>query len=277
MNAELHCGQISMTSGSKKECVQRDVVHRMAPVDGRAIIKCGNSGCIGSCPLSVVEYGYQAGKEPAQLHVDLWEDFPAPEHLWNHESKRLSYQVSKVKCGRLGAKRCVNSLGSLVETVLLAAMGPCAPSEAVPFSSGFVVTSEHAVISGLSAGSFDPVQGISRVDCAVTHGFGGVESMPRAAYMMSTPRKPVFFSSGIEATSEHAGISVFSAESSAPVQSTSCVDGAFSHGIRWNHVWWVLWKSHVSCTPRKVSTRCGDAICTCWLSWSRIGVSRHVH
>ena len=109
-------------------------------------------------------------------------------------------------------------------------MGPCAPSEPVPFSSGFVVTSEHAIISGLSAGSFAPVQGISRVDCAVTHGVGGVESVPRATYM-STPSKPVFFSSGIEVTSEHAGISVFSAESSAPVQGTSCVARAVSHGF----------------------------------------------
>ena len=95
-----------------------------------------------------------------------------------------------------------------METVLPAAMGPCAPSEPVPFSSGLVVTSEHAVISGLSAGSFAPLQGTSRVDCAVTHGLGGVESVPRATYIC-TPSKPVFFSSGLEVTSEHAVISVF--------------------------------------------------------------------
>ena len=47
--------------------------------------------------------------------------------------------------------------------------------------------------------------------------------------------------------------------------------------IRWNHVWWILWKRHVSCTSRKVSTWCEHAMRTCWLSWSRIGVSRHVH
>ena len=90
------------------------------------------------------------------------------------ETPRLPGLKSQV--WRIGAKCCVNSL---VETVLPAAMGPCAPSELVPFSFGFVVTSEHAVISGLSAGSFAPVQGISRVDCAVTHGFDGVESVPR--------------------------------------------------------------------------------------------------
>ena len=38
--------------------------------------------------------------------------------------------------------------------------------------------------------------------------FMGVESVPRATYI-STPSKPVFFSSGIEVTSEHAGISAF--------------------------------------------------------------------
>ena len=43
---------------------------------------------------------------------------------------------------------------SQVGTSLPAAMGPCAPSEPVPHSSGFVATSEHDVISGWSAGSF---------------------------------------------------------------------------------------------------------------------------
>ena len=43
---------------------------------------------------------------------------------------------------------------SQVGTTLPAAMGPCAPSEPVPHSSGFAATSEHAVISGWSAGSF---------------------------------------------------------------------------------------------------------------------------
>ena len=41
-------------------------------------------------------------------------------------------------------------------------MGPCAPSEPVLHSSGFVVTSEHAVTSGC----FE-----NRVDCAASHGF----------------------------------------------------------------------------------------------------------
>ena len=40
-------------------------VHRMAPIACRPVIKCGKSGCTGSCPLSVVEYGYTAGKKPA--------------------------------------------------------------------------------------------------------------------------------------------------------------------------------------------------------------------
>ena len=40
-------------------------VHRMAPVACRPIIKCVKSGCTGCCPLSVVEYGYTAGRNPA--------------------------------------------------------------------------------------------------------------------------------------------------------------------------------------------------------------------
>ena len=102
----------------------------------------------------------------------------------------------------------------------------------------------------------------TRVDCAVSHGFGksvgkgtlqtppaqlawsqpfvgthsaqvghpGVESVSRASYF-SAPSKPVSFSSGLEVSSEHAGISAFSAESSAPLQGTSCVDRAVSHGF----------------------------------------------
>ena len=52
---------------------------------------------------------------------------------------------------------------SHVGTALLAAMGSCAPSEPVPHSSGYIVTSEHAVISGSVE---------TRVDCTVSHGFG---------------------------------------------------------------------------------------------------------
>ena len=68
-------------------------------------------------------------------------------------------------------------------TALPAAMGPCAPSEPVPHSSGFVATSEHDVISGWSAGSRSPVQSIPRAVC--------VESVTRATYT-SKPSKPVF-------------------------------------------------------------------------------------
>ena len=128
-----------------------------------------------------------------------------------------------------------------------AAMVPGAPSEPVPHSSGFVVKSEHAVISGWCACLFSTVQSIpravcveTRVDCAVSHGLGksggkgtiqtfpahlawsepfvgtqsaqvgrpGVESVSRATYI-STPSKPLFSSSGIEVTREHAGISGF--------------------------------------------------------------------
>ena len=55
----------------------------------------------------------------------------------------------------------------------------------------------------------------------------GVESVPRATHI-TTPSKPVFFSSGLEVTSEHAAISLFPA-SSDPVQGTSCVGHAVSH------------------------------------------------
>ena len=49
----------------------------MAPVACRPIIKCGKSGCTGSCPLSVVEYGYKAGRKPATCRA-CGKTFPRP-------------------------------------------------------------------------------------------------------------------------------------------------------------------------------------------------------
>ena len=49
----------------------------MAPAACRPIIKCGKSGCTGSCPLSVVEYGYKAVRKPASCRA-CGETFPRP-------------------------------------------------------------------------------------------------------------------------------------------------------------------------------------------------------
>ena len=49
----------------------------MAPVACRPIIKCGKSGCTRSCPLSVVEYGYKAGRKPATCRA-CGKTFPRP-------------------------------------------------------------------------------------------------------------------------------------------------------------------------------------------------------
>ena len=49
----------------------------MAPVACRPVIKCGKSGCTGSCPLSVVECGYTAGRKPATCRT-CKKTFPRP-------------------------------------------------------------------------------------------------------------------------------------------------------------------------------------------------------
>ena len=49
----------------------------MTLVACRPIIKCGKSGCAGSCPLSVVEYGFSAGKKPATCRT-CGKTFPRP-------------------------------------------------------------------------------------------------------------------------------------------------------------------------------------------------------
>ena len=96
------------------------------------ITKCGKSGCAGSSPLSEVEYGYKAGMEPAMCAI-CGMAYPRV-NITADSSSRMSPRSSVV---------------SQVETVLLqAAVGPCAPSELVSFSSCLDVSCEHAVISG---------------------------------------------------------------------------------------------------------------------------------
>ena len=98
---ELHYGQNFDdpegwdTSISEEECSQRDVVHRMVPVAGRPIIMCGISGCSGSCPLSVVENGYEAGKKPATCKT-CGKIFPRPNVILSNTSPALSRRSSVV-------------------------------------------------------------------------------------------------------------------------------------------------------------------------------------
>ena len=65
------------TFDSEEECVQRDVVQRMAPAAGCPIIKCGNSGFTGTCLSSVVEYEYKAGTKPVTCRT-CGKNFPRP-------------------------------------------------------------------------------------------------------------------------------------------------------------------------------------------------------
>ena len=56
---------------------RHSVKHLMAPFACRPVIQCGKSGCTGSCPLSVVEYGYKAGRKPATCRT-CGKTFPRP-------------------------------------------------------------------------------------------------------------------------------------------------------------------------------------------------------
>ena len=159
------------TSFSEEECSQQDVVQHMVPVAGRPITMCGTSGCSGSCLLSAVENGYEAEKKPATCQT-CGRIFPRPNNrnvspVTSRRSRNTSPVVSRrsMVVSWSDSPRDQAVLGeqsrSHVGTAVPAAMGPCAPSEPVPHSSGFVVTSEHAVTSGVE----------TRVDCAVSHGF----------------------------------------------------------------------------------------------------------
>ena len=115
---------------------------------------------------------------------------------------------------------------SHVGTALPTAMGPCAPSEPVPHSSGFVVTvSTPLSLVGLQA--YFPLCKahralfVSTLALIVRYLMDSANLVEKAQYKrllhtspyISTPSKPVLPSSGNEVTREHAVISGFSAES----------------------------------------------------------------
>ena len=168
----------------------------MAPVACRPIIKCGKSGCTGSCPLSVVEYGYKAGRKPAtcrpcgktfpRANVTLADFFSVKSDKKGNNSRNVSPVTSRRSRNTSPAMSRRSSVVSWsdsphdqalsksveevmedcteshqiwndtpgeqsrnqVGTTVPAAMGPCAPTKPELHSSGFVVTSEHAVTSG---------------------------------------------------------------------------------------------------------------------------------
>ena len=59
------------------ESVCWDEAHRAEPVACRLTIKCGTTGCTGSCPTSVVGHGYATGKEPDTCEI-CEKTFPRP-------------------------------------------------------------------------------------------------------------------------------------------------------------------------------------------------------
>ena len=108
-----------------------------------------------------------------------------------------------------------------VGTTVPAAMGPCAPSEPVLHSSGFADASEHVAISGCVE---------THIECTVSHGFGisgGNGTIRTFPVHLGTQFTQVGHL-GVESVPV---ISGFYAESSAVVQSKSCVDRAVSHGF----------------------------------------------
>ena len=71
------CGPISMTlkSGNSPVLTAKvcwEEAHRVEPVARRPIIKCGTTGCTGSCPTSALGHGFQLGR--SQTQAGLWED-----------------------------------------------------------------------------------------------------------------------------------------------------------------------------------------------------------
>ena len=219
----------------------------------------GTSGCSGSCPVSAVENGFEAGRKPATCracgrifprpNVTLSDFFsvksdkkkgnnsrnvsPVTSRRSRNTSPAMSRPSSVVswsdsprdqavsKSVEAVMEDCTEShliwndtLGeqsrNQVGTTVPAAMGPCAPSEPVLHPSGFVVTSEHAVISGCVE---------TRVDTSPAH-------LAWSQPLFGTQSAQVGHL-GVEPMSVIPGY----AESSTVVQGKSCVDRAVSHGF----------------------------------------------
>ena len=119
------------TSGSEEECAQRDVVHRMALVAGRPVIKCGTSGCTGSCSLSVMENGYNAGKKPATCRT-CGKIFPRP-NISGIKSRIASPTRSQKSSVSSWSEALCEQSRSQVDTVLPAAMAPVRPASGCLF------------------------------------------------------------------------------------------------------------------------------------------------
>ena len=255
---------------SEEECSQQEVVQHMVPVSGRPIIMCGTLGCSGSCSLSAVEYGYGAGKKPATCQicgrifpcpnsrnvspvtsrrssVVSWSDSPRDQAVPKSEDAVMEdctepHQIWNDTTG----EQSRNQVG----TTAPAAMGPCAPSEPVLHSSGFVVTSEHAVCVE------------TRVDCAVSHGIGksggkGTIQTSPAHLAWSQP-----FVGTQSAQVGHPGVD-FAVEAVVPVFPSE--SSAVSHGVD-------VAMSGGSCgkgtSPAYLARSQPHAMRTCWLSRS---------
>ena len=110
----------------------------------------------------------------SRLDGQVW--FPGVTHSGDQAVSKSVEEVMEdcTESHQIGTIRRGEQSRNQVGTTVPAAMGPCAPSEPVLHSSGFVVTSEHTVISGC----FE-----NRVDCAASRGFRHVSCTPR---MVST-------------------------------------------------------------------------------------------
>ena len=253
VDPELHYGQISTTEAfSEEECSQQDAVQRMVPVAGSPIIMCGTSGCSGSCSVSAVENGYEAGKKPATCQT-CEKIFPCPNsrnaspvtsRRSRNTSPAMSRRSSVVSWSDSPRDQAVSKsveavMGDCTEshqiwndtlgeqsrnqvgTTVPAAMGPCAPSEPVLHSSGFADASEHAAISGCVE---------TRVECTVSHGLGksgGHGTIRTLPVHLGLQFAQVGYL-GVESVPVISGLY---AESSAVVQGKSCVDRAVPHGV----------------------------------------------
>ena len=98
---------------SDSESVCWDEAYRMELVACRPTIKCGTTGCTGSCPISVVGHRFSAGKKPAACGFCVKSDWVSRNVLPREQSAPLG-DVEKEILLEASSGLCAQRAGSFL-------------------------------------------------------------------------------------------------------------------------------------------------------------------
>ena len=177
---------------------------------------CGTTGCAGSCPLSVVEYGYTAGKKPATCQI-CWKTFPRSNvtlsDLSPAESEGIKRNRSRNSSPAMSRKSSVVSWSDSPREHLEANVLPVNSRHLFGDASGSWERGKRAVISsfptsavGGTAPSTCPLKTVTNTPESSGE-LHGTLTVTRTAQRMSSAHPVPFVPSGVELVSRATYIS----------------------------------------------------------------------